>query len=97
MLQTLPDEILLMICGYLKTNHAGSFRLVSRHFSSIGLNHLVPNENFFLHHASLARLDAIANHPALNRNLRSVVIWADIVPDFELLSEWQAQAYGYCN
>ena len=98
MLQTLPNEILHMICACLdEQEDIPYFRLVSQRFTSIGLEHLIPKGNFYLRRASLARLETIATHPVLSSNLREVTILADIFPDFESSSEWRKQALDFCR
>lgn len=73
----LSPEVVHIIASQLSVADLLRFRLTSRSLAEIGAAHLLPLVTFEAHEQELARLGAIARHPVLARNVRSLVYFAD--------------------
>ncbi|CAF9932895.1 MAG: hypothetical protein GOMPHAMPRED_006691 [Gomphillus americanus] len=93
----LPSEILVLVCAFVDRRDLPTIRLVSRRFASAGLPYLTIGEHFFLRNHSLRRLQSIADHPVMHRNLDRITFVVDVVPNFRSMDVWEFQGRALCH
>ncbi|MCJ1359124.1 MAG: hypothetical protein MMC33_009124 [Icmadophila ericetorum] len=90
----LPPELVHMICKLLPVDSIPSFRLVHPVWADVGLHYMIPEVHIVLLPSSLARLQAIAQHPVLRQYVYSVVYEANMLPKFKNATQWNRRALG---
>ena len=89
-IDSLPSELLHIICTHLKPTEVANLRLASRVVAPIGLQYLVPEVHLAVAEDSFKKLAAIARHPVVSKYVTSLFYEADTL---EILDEeeWKAQ------
>jgi hypothetical protein len=76
----IPPELHHRVCKYLSLTHLHSYRLVNKHFGSVGAANLFRQLVFHASFASVGRIHNIAAHPLLRQHVQSLVwdanMWA---------------------
>ena len=83
-IDSLPSEILHIICTYLKPTDVANLRLASSVVAPVGLQYLVPEVQLVVAEDSFRKLAAIATHPVVSKYVTSLVYQADTL---EVLDE----------
>ncbi|MCJ1351838.1 MAG: hypothetical protein MMC33_001822 [Icmadophila ericetorum] len=78
----LPPELLHMICDQLDTGSVLNFRLVCQVWAAIGVEHIIPEISVQLHPKSLARLEAVSQHPVLSRYVYFLNYERNTLPEY---------------
>ncbi|KAI1417063.1 hypothetical protein F5Y13DRAFT_204421 [Hypoxylon sp. FL1857] len=68
----LPLEIFLLVCSHLSPTEARSLRLCCKHLAYIGACHLFREIVVHLYKPSLANLRALADHPIISKNIKTL-------------------------
>ena len=86
-----------MICYLLDKKDLQNVRCVSRKLANVGLEFLTVDGHFVFRKHSLERLQNIAEHPSLNRNLRHITFIVDVLPRYRSTKIWECQAQATCH
>ena len=73
----LPEDIIHMICVYLRPTELANLRLAYRPVLPISLKYMVPEVHLILAKDSFEQLKAIAAHPIASKNITSFFFEAD--------------------
>ena len=76
-IDSLPAELLHMICVYLKPTELANLRLVSRSIGPISLQYMVPEAHLINAKDSFEQLKALAEHPIASKYVTSFLFEAD--------------------
>ena len=89
-IESLPSEILHIICTHLKPTDVANLRLASSVVAPVGLQYLVPEIQLVIAEDSFRKLAAIATHPVVSKYVTSLVYQADTL---KLLDEEEWRGY----
>ncbi len=90
---SLPSEVLHMVCTHLKPTDVGNLRLASSAVASIGLQYLVPEVQLIVAEDSFSKLAAIAAHPVVSKYVTGLFYNADTLKVLDE-EEWRKTCWS---
>ena len=94
---TVPPEILHMVCSELSPDDLPAFRLVSKHFASVGAEYLAPNLVCHFRESSFKAIETIASHPAIAQHVKTLTYLGGLLGKELSLDEYSPHHWWYSS
>lgn len=86
---TLPAELALEICRLLDIQDIKNLRLVSKYHNDLAIPFLFHQLQLVFHAESFDRLLAVAQHPVISKEIKSLYYEPALIEDHESRDRWE--------